>query len=191
MNPRVVLTIAIALIVAGAASLMFARHQTNEASVVSTANNTNRAVNTNSGLVPRTLPQKPAHATVPPGNDPHVISVKFMDDLDIKISPNGYPVGRTDTVLQSTEAASLMELIKKAGGKWLPASSTLEQEGKIDDLRAEAEKSGHAIADLNNYFTLIMPDREETTKWMDLLNALPEVEIATPAVLTQTAPAKK
>ncbi len=189
MNPRLVATITIALIAAASASFMLARRSTDTSSAIPVTNiAVNRAANTNGAIVPRTLPQKPAHTTIPAGFDAHTVSVKFMDDLDIGIGPNGYPAGRTGETLRSGESASLMDDIKDAGGKWLPASSTIEQEKKIDELRAEAEKSGRAIADLNNYFTLVMPDREDTTKWMDLLNSLSEVEIATPAVKPAVAP---
>ncbi|MFH0828698.1 MAG: hypothetical protein V1907_00775 [Candidatus Kerfeldbacteria bacterium] len=162
--------------------------QTARENVVRENTDVSKTLNVNSGLVPRTIPEKPTHATIPTGYDPHAVSVKFMDDLDLRIGPNGYPISRTGTELQSNEAASIMNTIKKAGGKWFAPSASIEQEKKIDDLRTEAEKSGREIADLNNYFTLTASATVDTTKWIDGLNALTEVEIASAAPLAQVLP---
>lgn len=191
MNYRIILAIIVAVVIAGAASFVLSRNAPRMATTSQDSDDqqVQRNANANtSGLVPRTLPEKPAHATIPDGYDAHTISVKFMDDLDIGISPDGYPVGRTGNALRSDAVTSIMNMIKKAGGKWLPASSTIEQERKIDELRKEAEKSGRAIADLNNYFTLTVPVKEDATKWMDLLNVLTEVEIATAAIKASVPP---
>lgn len=162
--------------------------QTARENIINENADVNKTSSVNSGLVPRTIPEKPAHSTIPAGFDPHAVSVKFIDDLDIGIGPNGYPISRTGTELQSNEAASIMNTIKKAGGKWFAPSTSIEQEKKIDELRTEAEQSGRAIADLNNYFTLTAPDSVDTTKWIDGLNALTEVEIASAAPLAQVLP---
>ncbi|UCD17223.1 MAG: S8 family serine peptidase [Candidatus Zixiibacteriota bacterium] len=134
----------------------------------------------------RILPQKPARATVPPGFDNRHIQVKFMDGLDIGLTTAGQPVGRSGE-LKSTHAVGVMDYIAGDGGRW--QRLLVDQEQKMDDLRANATSfHNREIADLNNYFILTVPEGLRAEDWIDRLNSLPEVEIASPMSLAMPAP---
>jgi hypothetical protein len=74
-----------------------------------------------------------------------------------------------------------------AGGKWKRTMGASEQ--ILDSLRARAQNTlGQQIADLNNYFILTVPASVRTEEWIDRLNALPEIELATPVSLPPPSP---
>jgi len=138
-------------------------------------------------LQPRHSAQKPTKSVVPRGYDPRHVEVKFLDDLDIVIGPGGYPVDRSDQVLKSAAASAVFETISRAGGKWERLPGVSEQ--TMDSLRAHAQASlQRVIADMNTYFFLSVPDGVSAAEWMDRLNALPEVEIASPISLPMPPP---
>jgi hypothetical protein len=138
-------------------------------------------------LKPRYIPIKPANTAISPGYDDRHIRVKFVDDLDIGLSSDGQPVDRSGGTLSSRGAAEILSFISDAGGNWI--RTTGEKEAKMDEMRQAAQLNlGQAIADLNNYFILSVPEGESAEEWMDGLNSLPEVEIATPLPLAMPPP---
>ena len=131
-------------------------------------------------LRPRVLPEKPTESTILPGFDRRHVEVKFMDGLDIGLSAAGVPFDRTAKVLKSAAAADVLETVASAGGRW--QRMTADGESRMDELRATAEQfHQRAIADLNNYFILSVPENVTTEDWLDALNGLAEVELAQPS----------
>jgi len=144
-------------------------------------------VATADGLTPRPLPFKPAKAEIPPGYDHRHINVKFLDDLDIGLTPDGLPLERGGGALGSTQALEILRAIDRDGGRWL--RMTGQAETKMDEMRRTAQKTmGREIADLNNYFILSVPEKVRTENWIDKLNSLSEVEIARPHPLAMNLP---
>ncbi len=140
-----------------------------------------------SQIAPRTLPPKPVQSSVMPGYDARHVEVKFLDHLDIALSADGIPAGRSGISLKSAAASAIFSTIADAGGTWrrMPALA----EGEIDRYRETAEANlSRAIADLNNYFILQVPAGISTTEWIDQLNALPDVEMAAAMPLAMPAP---
>jgi hypothetical protein len=126
---------------------------------------------------PRELPVKPDKTIIAPGYSHRHIEVKFADGEDIGLVAEGFPVDRSNQVLKSPEALSIMKSIIDAGGAWHRMSPTSEE--LIDELVKNAENNlNRGIADLNNYFILTVPDGVSAEEWIDQLNSLPEVEIA-------------
>lgn len=139
-------------------------------------------------LIPRPLAIKPDQAVIAPGYDRSRIEVKFVDQLDIGLSAEGVPIDRSGFVLKSSRSASVLGSISTSGGSWHRMNR--DDEKTIDRLRENAEENlGRAIADLNNYFILTLPENITTEDWLDQLNSLDEVEIALAMPLPMRPPA--
>ncbi len=138
-------------------------------------------------LKPRNIAEKPLRTVLDERHDRNHISVKFIDDLDIGIGVNGYPVDRSGSALQSEQARKLLEAISREGGIWFRATGTDEE--TIDEMQTTAENNlGREIADMNNYFILTVPDQEKTEDWINRLNALTDVEMVRPVNLPPPLP---
>ncbi|MCP4584174.1 MAG: T9SS type A sorting domain-containing protein [candidate division Zixibacteria bacterium] len=138
-------------------------------------------------LKPRNIAEKPFGIVMDERHDRNNISVKFIDDLDIGIDANGYPVDRLGSALKSQQALRLLEAINLEGGIWFRATGADEE--TIDEMRATAENNlGRKIADLNNYFILTISEQEKTEFWINRLNTLTDVEIARPIYLPPPPP---
>lgn len=135
----------------------------------------------------RTLLQKPSHTLIKKWEDPKHIEVKFLDDFKFVLDENNYPVERDGKALNSTFAQGLLEKIYKAGGIWQRMAGISESE--IEKLQINAQLNlKRAIANLNNYFILTMPENQNTVEWINLLNSLDEVELAKPLLLPLPLP---
>jgi hypothetical protein len=112
--------------------------------------------------------------------------VKFRDDLEPYLGGARIPRERGHG-LQSERAQRLFRDLQSVGADWSKAV-TLD-EARVNAMRIRAERSlGRAIADFNDYFILTLPAGAEAGRWLDELNALPEVELATPLPLPVPAP---
>jgi serine protease len=139
------------------------------------------------GLIPRPPVIKPAQSVVPPGYDPSRIEVKFVDDMDVQLDVSGIPMDRGLRGLNTAQAVTVLNTIAASGGIWNRSMGT--PEAVVDRMRATAQTNlGRAVADLNNYFFLRVPAGEDAAAWMDQLNALPSVELASPVPLPMPAP---
>ena len=77
--------------------------------------------------------------------------------------------------------------IKSSGGRWRRACTQKRED--LVALRSRAERAtNREVADLSSYFTLKLPPHADTERVLDLLNALPEVELANPAPLRVDPP---
>ena len=131
---------------------------------------------------PRTIPAKPVRSEVFPGYDPVHIEVKFRDDLEPHLDTSRIPRERRGRGFQSVHAQRVFRDLQSVAAVWSKAV-TLDP-SRVDALRQRAERShGRAIADFNDYFILTLPPGADAGRWMDDLNALPEVELATPLPL--------
>jgi len=145
------------------------------------------AISVSADLRPRNLPDKPDRAAIPPGYDNRHIQVKFVDELDIGLDATGRPYARTGGALKSSQAELLLEEFARDGARW--SRLTTGDEQKLDDMRMTAEHfHNRKIADLNTFFILNVPDGIRAEDWMNKLNALFEIEIASPLPLAMPAP---
>ena len=138
-------------------------------------------------LRPRHLPAKPAHSAVPDGHDRLRICVKFRDGLEVGIDPSGLPATRGEGALHSARSLDVLRRSLQAGARWRRASGL--DVGTLARIRFRAESAlRREIADFSTYFVLTLPPGARSPEWMDALNALPEVELASPLPLPTTPP---
>lgn len=135
----------------------------------------------------RVLPQKPDHTILQSVDDPRHIEVKFIDDLLIDINTAGIPTERNGKGLQTLAATSIFETISQTGGKWSRMAGGMEYD--MHRLRRNAEINlNRAIANLNNYYILTVPEGVNPEEWIDQLNTLEEVELGSPRHLPPPLP---
>jgi hypothetical protein len=135
----------------------------------------------------RSLPQKPFKTILSVFDDRNLIEVKFIDDIEIAIETNNQPSAKKGEYLKSIDALSLIRSIADAGGTWKRLTTGFEDQ--IESMRQTAEQnSNRAIANLNNYFILSVPQGINTEEWIDQLNTLSEIEIAEPRHLPPPLP---
>ena len=133
-------------------------------------------------LVPRSPIAKPPQSTIAAFHRRDAISVKFHDDLTIRSVAGAL----TDRNSGSLNAAS-QAVIAQLGGRWEPEYHL--PENKLHDLRRAAERNlGKAVADLRTQFIFTLPDGADPLATLDALNALNEVELASPLPLPMPAP---
>jgi serine protease len=124
---------------------------------------------------------------VPPGHDPRHIEVKFRDDLVVELDAARTPRDPTGRGLSSARSERVLRDLRGAGARWDRVSGVDPR--RVDEMRYRAERSlRRAIADFNDYFVLTLPPGADAARWMDELNALPEVELASPLPLPVPAP---
>lgn len=134
-------------------------------------------------LVPRTVPTKPAHTTIGPGESRQVIIVKFREGSRIRlrygvlISLGDDDVESVLTVLEQYSVDSIERLFDRP-------EEDLERE-----RREGQERSGKELADLNLYYRLHVQAETQVEELIDALNELDLVEIAYPAPLPMPPPA--
>jgi subtilisin family serine protease len=116
-------------------------------------------------LVARVPPAKPARTWLAPGDDPLRIVLKFHERSALRAVPvaerivrgAGIPVQRVRRMFPLPQA-------------------------RLDAQRAQGEaRSGRALADLNLYFEIELAPGADAGRACDALNALPFVELASPA----------
>ncbi|MBI4810155.1 MAG: hypothetical protein HY800_01670, partial [Ignavibacteriales bacterium] len=135
----------------------------------------------------RTLPQKPERTILQSIDDPRHVDVKFLDELQIEINTAGIPTERNGKGLQTLAATTIIEAISQAGGTWRRMAAASEYD--MDRLRSNAELNlNRAIANLNNYYILTVPDGINPAGWIDQLNTLEDVELALPRHLPPPLP---
>lgn len=130
---------------------------------------------------------KPLRSRVLPGQDPLRIEVKFADGMDVDLDPNGVPTAASGHALGSPVAREALRRLREAGARWRRASSL--DRAMLTRIRKQAELAlGREIADLSGYFKLTLAEGSDSPEWMNLLNSLPEVELASPLPLPAPGP---
>jgi serine protease len=138
-------------------------------------------------LTPRTLAEKSKRNKVGPGSDKTRIEVKFVDGLRFDVNPRGMLLERPQRGLKGPQSRETLMSIDREGGVWHRMITIPEE--RMDEMRGNAErKLGKEVADMNSYFILTVPEGIETERWLDLLNELPDVEIAQPMPLPAPMP---
>jgi len=138
-------------------------------------------------LKARKLAQKPPHTRLKAGDDQTRIEVKFLDGLRFDVNPAGVLIERPQKGLEHHQSKRALAQIRKNGGRWHRMAALSEEQ--MDEKRGNAQrKLRKQVADMNSYFVLTVPEGEDTEKWIDLLNSLPEVEIAIPGALPAPPP---
>jgi hypothetical protein len=117
---------------------------------------------------------KPDHVRLDDRHERHVVSVKFRDDLTVRLRE----AGLTDLGTGALRAAepTLREL---AGGQWLRAYPV--DETRLATMRSAAERRlGRGVADLNTRYHFLLPPGADAAEVIDRLNRLACVELASP-----------
>jgi hypothetical protein len=138
-------------------------------------------------LKPRATPAKPAKAAVDPTkHDAERISVKFRDDLPVRLRQGKLAAeGANANALGA--ATGLLNRLDAAGAKWERHHSVAEE--KLSEMREKAQRNtGKAMADLNTYYILRVPKGLKAEQLIDELNALEVVELAEPMPLPAPPP---
>ena len=129
-------------------------------------------------LKPRKLAEKPRHTPLRDWDDAKRIEVKFVDGLRFDVTPGGVLVERPQRGLRSGISRATLARIISQGGRWHRMVPVPEEE--MDRMRGKAQRSlGKEIADMNSYYILTVPENGMAEEWINTLNELPDVEIAT------------
>ncbi len=112
--------------------------------------------------------------------------VKFQDDLDIGLSPEGIPIDRSGGGISSPQGQAVMEYIRAQGGRWERMIAV--SEARADEWRLKAALNGKTTADLNTYFHLWVGEEASAQDWLERLAELPQVEKLGRAILPARPP---
>ncbi|MEA2030055.1 MAG: S8 family serine peptidase [candidate division Zixibacteria bacterium] len=125
-------------------------------------------------LNPRQLPVKPLTTHINPKASLSHVVVKFADNLSVRLrsdrlfSKSGLPVTEAESILQPYLGTPRMKRLLNG----IP-------EEKIDNTLTSLQlHSKHALADMNNYFSIDVQDYVEAEFLINQLNALDDVELA-------------
>ncbi len=153
------------------------------------ANSQESKVQDNKGqeLSARKLAEKPVHTTLKAGDDERRIEVKFLDGTRFDVNAGGNLIERPQNGLRSLQSRRLLANIVREGGRWHRLAA-LSEELMDQKQQAAQRKLGRQIADMNSYYVLTVPERVNAETWIDLLNSMPEVEIAQPVPLPAPMP---
>ena len=127
---------------------------------------------THAGLKARWTPPKPEHAYVGPNDFRECVTVKFIEGSVVRlrndklVSLAGEDLSEFHAAIQQFKIRSLERLFPRA-------ENLLEAERRLGQ-----ERSGKELADLNNYYRVILDPRANTEAFIDALNALPVIETA-------------
>jgi subtilisin family serine protease len=136
-------------------------------------------------LVARTPPPKPAWTAIGPADDPSRVVLKFAEGSGVRLR-GGRLVGRRGAALAAAD-----EVLRQAGVR--PAAIRryfAPSEGQLDARREDGQRrSGRALANLNLYYEIALPEPAHAAALCDALNALPVVELAAPAARPLPPPA--
>ena len=125
-----------------------------------------------SALKPRWIPLKPVSTTVDSSVYKDCITVKFIENSRVRlrnselISESGYSLDKFQRIVSSFKILSIERLFSRP-----------EIELEKEKLRGQ-ERSGKELADLNNYYRLILSKKENSSEFINSLNALDIIEIA-------------
>jgi len=141
-------------------------------------------------LRPRIHPTKPARSRVPTGYDAQRVQVKFRDELELSLDGTGTPVEVEGRGLRSPRSLDVFGQLHKTGARWRQATTL--SPARLQEIRSRAQvKLQREIPNFASYFVLTLPPGAESQVWMDSLNALHEVELATPLPLPAPAPSTR
>lgn len=133
-------------------------------------------------LAPRSAPTKPSHTKITDWQSREVIQVKFVEGSAYRLRDGKI------TTLQSDSLGGIQAVLQSHPVKQIDRLFTLpEEELEADKLEIQT-LSGEQMADLNLWYRFTIKEGTDPEALIDALNALPEVEIATPALLPAPLP---
>jgi hypothetical protein len=124
-------------------------------------------------VIPRLIPSKPSHTVIKPGQSHNRIIVRFINGSGIRLR-EGKIISLTEIDLQPIDA-----VLDSFNFQTKRLYSDSEEKLDIERLKLERETCKE-LADMNLAYLFILDDDQDTEKFIDLLNALPIVEIAYP-----------
>ena len=131
-------------------------------------------------LIPRVAPSIPARTTLGPMHDPGSIVLKFSEGwTGVRLKANPSP-----SLKLSSPHIGLLNGVLKSHSLGIGDFHRLftRPERELDAERETAQRrSGRALADLNLYYRIDLPDGVDAARLCDDLNALPFVELAQPS----------
>lgn len=126
------------------------------------------------GLKPRWTPPKPIHTEVGKNDFARCITVKFIEGSIVRlregnlVSLTGYDLSGFVAVSEKNQVEKISRLFTRS-------------EELLDAQRLEGQRrSGKHLADLNNYYRVILPEGSDPEPFIDALNSLKIIEIAFP-----------
>ncbi len=126
------------------------------------------------GLKPRWTPSKPVHTEIGANDYARCITVKFVEGSQVRlradklVSLTGYNLDEFYTIIHQTQIGKLTRLFSRP-------------EASLESEKLEGQKlSGKQLADLNNYYRIILDEKQDAEAFIDALNGLDIVEIAFP-----------
>jgi len=135
-------------------------------------------------LSPRFVPTKPTHTTIMDWQSHKVVQVKFVEGSVYRLRDGKI------TTLRSDPLGGIKAILQKYPVRQIDRLFTLSEE-QIEADKLESEiLSGEQMADLNLWYLITIQKDTNPEALIDALNALPEVEIASPALLPAPLPIK-
>ena len=136
-----------------------------------------------SALTPRTAPAKPSKTVLRAGDDPRRIELKLAEGTAARLS--GGTLRSPSVDLSALESTLSRNRIPSHEVQRLFS----RPEAELDAERSSGQvRSGRALADLNLYYSVKVPNGVDAAALCDELNALPYVELATPAPVPAPPP---
>jgi hypothetical protein len=141
-----------------------------------------QATQSENNLSPRSVPAKPAHTQIMEWQSREVIQVKFVEGSTYRLR-NG-----DITTLRSDPLNRMQAVFQDHPVKQIERLFTLpEDEIQVGRLEAQTLAS-EQMPDLNLWYQFTVGEGTDPEALIDALNALPEVEIASPALLPAPLP---
>ena len=135
-------------------------------------------------LAPRTPPVKPARTVIGLAGDPSRVVVKFAEGSTVRLRGGRFVGPRGAALAEVNEILRQARIRPAAIRRYFPVPVA-----ELDAWRNEGQqRSGRALADLNLYYELTLPEPAAAAALCDALNALPLVELAVPAAKALVLP---
>ena len=135
-------------------------------------------------LAPRYVPVKPAHTKIVGSQSHGAVEVKFVEGSTYRLR-NG-----NITTLRSDPLGGIKAVFQNHPVRKIERLFTLSED-EIEADRLETQTlSNEQMPDLNLWYQLTVEEGTDAEALIDALNALPEVEIASPALLPAPLPAE-
>jgi hypothetical protein len=133
------------------------------------------------GLVPRVAPTKPAQTIIGPGVYPDKVVVKFREGSVVRLRGAGLVNSGAGNLSPAIDL-----LLRFPGVKVERLFSRPETALEEERVRGQS-LSGKQLADLNNYYMIMLPAGIAASEFIDALNAMDIVEIAYPEPIAEPA----
>lgn len=124
-------------------------------------------------IEPRALPNKPTNTKITSASHQDRFYVQFSDDSGIRLRDGSL------ISINNSDLTSLNNVLNQFNVEIIRLYSRPEQQLDVE-LKAKEERSCKVLADLNLAYIFKVPTEQDNGEFIDLLNALPIVELAEP-----------